>query len=256
MRIVLTGGTGFLGRALVKRLRAAGHQLVLPLRQPGEIEGGVAIQPIETMSVADWRPILAGADAVIHAAAIAHIGASVPYAAYAAVNRDAAARLAEAAAAERVRRFVFISSIRAQCGATSDRPQTESTKPEPTEAYGRTKLQAEALVLKAVPTATILRPALIVGAEPKANLQVLLRLARLPCLCPSARSMRRRPWCRWTAWPMRSRWRSWIAGWPARSFASRKRRICRSPASSRRCAGVWGAGRGSTRCRHSSSPFP
>jgi UDP-glucose 4-epimerase len=184
MKIVLTGGSGFLGQALAARLRASGHEVVLPLRNPAEARDAVAIRPIEQMTVADWRPILAGADAVVHAAAIAHIGPGVSYADYAAVNRDAAARLAEAAAAERLRRFVFVSSIRAQCGATSDRVQTERTKPEPTEAYGRSKLQAEGLILKALPTATILRPTLIVGPAPKGNLKTLLKLARLPAPLP------------------------------------------------------------------------
>ncbi len=184
MKIILTGGSGFLGQALARRLRAAGHEVVLPLRQPGDASGAVPIKPIEAMTAADWQPVLAGADAVIHAAAIAHIGASVSYSDYVAVNRDAAARLAEAAAAERIRRFIFISSIRAQCGATSDKIQTERTKPEPTEGYGRSKLQAEGLVLKALPTATILRPALIVGSEPKGNLRALLKLARLPAPLP------------------------------------------------------------------------
>ncbi len=184
MKIVLTGGSGFLGQALAERLRTAGHEVVLPLRSPGDVKGAVAIPPIEQMSAADWRPILIGAEAVIHAAAIAHIGPGVSYADYAAVNRDAAARLAEAAAAERIRRFVFVSSIRAQCGATSGKVQTERTKPEPTEAYGRSKLQAEGLILKALPTATILRPALIVGPEPKGNLRTLLKLARLKMPLP------------------------------------------------------------------------
>ncbi len=184
MKIILTGGSGFLGQALAARLRASGHQLVLPLRNPGEIRDAVAIRPIEQTTAADWRPVLAGADAVVHAAAIAHIGPGVSYADYAAVNRDAAGRLAEAAAAERIRRFVFISSIRAQCGATSDRTQTERTKPEPTEAYGRSKLQAEGLILKALPTATILRPALVVGPSPKGNLRTLLKLARSPAPLP------------------------------------------------------------------------
>ncbi len=241
MRIVLTGGTGFLGRALAQRLRASGHQVVLPLRQPGEIEGAVPIQPIEAMSSADWRPILAGADAVIHAAAIAHIGSSVPYTAYAAVNRDAAARLAEAAAAERIRRFIFISSIRAQCGATSDRTQTERTKPEPTEAYGRSKLQAEALILKALPTATILRPALIVGAEPKGNLKGLLRLARLPVPLPFGSL--KAPQAMVSLEGMADAVALALVndGWRARSSASLSSRISRSRRSSRRCAAAWGA---------------
>jgi UDP-glucose 4-epimerase len=184
VRIVVTGGSGFVGRALARRLDAGGHEVVLPLRQPSGAAGAVAIKPIEEMSVSDWRPVLAGAEAVVHAAAIAHIGPSVPYGAYAAVNRDAAARLAEAAAAERVPRFVFLSSIRAQCGATSDRVQNERSKPKPSEAYGRSKLQAEGLIRKAIPQAVVLRPALVVGPAPKGNLAALLKLARLPLPLP------------------------------------------------------------------------
>jgi nucleoside-diphosphate-sugar epimerase len=184
MKIVVTGGSGFVGKRLAKRLAGEGHDVVLPLRQPGSVAGGILIKPLEEMSLTDWCPVLDGADAVIHCAAIAHIGPSVPYAAYAAVNRDATGRLAEAAAAAGIRRFVFLSSIRAQCGAISTAIQNEQTKPAPGEAYGRSKLQAEALVLKSLPEAVILRPALIVGANPKGNLQTLLKLARLPLPLP------------------------------------------------------------------------
>ncbi len=191
MRIVVTGGTGFVGRSMVPQLVAAGHDIVLPVRSSSDHQGAIiagvmriATAPIEEMSVSDWRPILAGADAVIHLAAIAHIGPSVADSAYAAVNRDATARLAEAAAGEGVQRFVFLSSIRAQVGATSPVVQDERTPPEPTEAYGRSKLEAEALVRQWLPQATILRPALIVGSEPKGNLRTLLKLAALPFPLP------------------------------------------------------------------------
>jgi nucleoside-diphosphate-sugar epimerase len=186
MKVVVTGGSGFVGKALAARLAKDGHDVVLPLRAEVTVQGSVPIKPIEDMAAADWRTVLAGADAVVHCAAIAHIGPAVSYTAYAAVNRDAAARLAEAAAAAGVRRFVFLSSIRAQCGATSAVTQSERTKPEPSEAYGRSKLQAEELVRRALPQAVILRPALVVGPEPKGNLATLARLARLPLPLPFA----------------------------------------------------------------------
>jgi UDP-glucose 4-epimerase len=184
MRIVVTGGSGFVGRALARRLTAEGHDVVLPLRDTSAAAGAVPIRPIEEMTAADWRPVLAGADAVVHCAAIAHIGTSVSYSAYASVNRDAAVRLAEAAMGTGIKRFVFLSSIRAQCGATSDAVQSEKTRPEPTEGYGRSKLQAEALILKALPRAVILRPALVVGHDPKGNLATLLTLAKLSLPLP------------------------------------------------------------------------
>jgi nucleoside-diphosphate-sugar epimerase len=189
MKIVITGATGFLGRALAERLAREDHQLLLQVRAGASLPlsafGELVVTPsIETMSTLVWRDHLKGADAVVHTAAIAHIGSSVPDSAYNAINRDASARLAEAAAAEGIKRFVFISSIRAQAGATSDVVQTELTPPAPTEAYGRSKLEAEGLIRQWLPQATILRPAVIVGPEPRGNLATLLKLAAQPVPLP------------------------------------------------------------------------
>jgi nucleoside-diphosphate-sugar epimerase len=189
MRIVVTGATGFVGRELAERLSREGHQLLLQVRagatSPLLAFGELMVTPsIETISTSAWRDHLKGVDAVVHIAAIAHIGPSVPENAYNAVNRDASGRLAEAAAAEGIKHFVFFSSIRAQVGATSDVVQTELTPPEPTEAYGHSKLEAEGLIRRWLPQATILRPAVIVGPQPKGNLATLLKLAALPVPLP------------------------------------------------------------------------
>ncbi len=190
MRIVVTGGTGFVGQALASRLAGEGHDVVLPLRHMAEnVDTSdrltrIPVPSLEAMTIADWHAVLAGADAVVHTAAIAHIGSSVPEGAYAAVNRDASARLAEAAVIAGVGHFVFLSSIRAQVGATSVEIQNEQSPPAPTEAYGRSKLEAEGLVRQFFPQATVFRPTLIVGPKPKGNLRMLLRLAALPLPLP------------------------------------------------------------------------
>lgn len=185
MNVLITGSGGFLGRALAERLVRAGHGVVPAGRD--------RIGPIEAMTAANWRPLLAGVDAVIHAAAIAHIGPNVPEERYKAVNRNASGVLAQAAAMAGVRRFVFISSIRAQVGPTSPVLQSEATPPAPTEPYGQSKLAAEALITEAFPAAIHLRPPLIVGGEARANLALLARLAasRIPlpfggCTAPQA----------------------------------------------------------------------
>jgi UDP-glucose 4-epimerase len=189
MKIVITGASGFLGRALAEVLTKEGHQLLLQVRAAPSIPLLASAEmmitpPIEDMPASAWAPLLHGADAIIHTAAIAHIGPSVPEDAYDAVNRDATGRLAEAASREGIERFLFISSIRAQVGPTSPTIQNELTPPAPTEAYGRSKLEAEALVRKWLPRATILRPSVIVGPEPKGNLATLLKLAALPLPLP------------------------------------------------------------------------
>jgi nucleoside-diphosphate-sugar epimerase len=189
MKILLTGSSGFLGRALAIALQAEGHQLVLPLRRRVGSEPDTqhpVIQSLEAMTIEDWRAPLKGCDAVIHCAAIAHIGVGRSETDYVAVNAHASGVLAAAAQEEGCRSFVFISSIRAQVGATSPDIQSERTLEAPSEAYGRSKLEGEKRVLESFPTAIILRPALIVGPEPKANLQLLVRLSALPVPLPFA----------------------------------------------------------------------
>ena len=55
-------------------------------------------------------------------------------------------RLAESAARAGVKRFVYLSSVRAQTGPVSDRPLTEDLPAAPTDAYGRSKREAEQAV--------------------------------------------------------------------------------------------------------------
>jgi nucleoside-diphosphate-sugar epimerase len=142
------------------------------------------IRPLEDMTQAEWLPLLVGVNAVIHAAAIAHIGEAVPESHYQLVNATASGRLAEAAAQAGVDDFIFVSSIRAQVGATSDVIQTEATLPEPSEPYGCSKLAAERLITAVFSNAITFRPALIVGGKPKANLAGLVKLADTPFPLP------------------------------------------------------------------------
>src|SRR5436305_8587244 len=132
----------------------------------------------------DWAPFVAGMDALVHLAGIAHVGPEIPDAIYDRVNHLATAALAGAAATAGVRKFVFMSSTRAQAGASADAPLTEASAPEPTDAYGRSKFAAEVAVRASDLSYTILRPALVYGPNPKGNLASLMRLAALPVPLP------------------------------------------------------------------------
>ena len=130
--------------------------------------------------------MLAGVDAVVHLAGIAHVGPRIGADAYDRVNHRATAELAVACVCANVPRFIFISSVRAQSGPAATRILSESDAPQPTEAYGRSKLEAEAAV-RACPLAwTILRPVVVYGPGVKGNLASLMRLARLPLPLPFA----------------------------------------------------------------------
>src|SRR5262245_65848799 len=86
---------------------------------------------------------LADVDAVIHSAGLAHAMSGLPEDDYRVLNTEATVGLARAAQRAGARRFVFLSSIRAQSGPTADHVLTEDLAPAPTDAYGRSKLAAE-----------------------------------------------------------------------------------------------------------------
>ena len=85
-----------------------------------------------------------------------------------------------------VGRFIYISSVRAQSGASSVHPVREQDEPRPTNQYGRSKLAGEMAVKASGVPFTIFRPVVVYGPGPKGNMRTLARLARLPLPLPVA----------------------------------------------------------------------
>lgn len=183
-RVLVTGGTGFVGPALVEELLRAGHQVRVALRRDAPLLPGVEYTITGGIGPAtDWRPALLGVGAVVHLAARAHVSdeSARALSRFREVNSLGTRRLAEAAAAAGVRRFVFLSSVKAM-GESSrpDRPLTEADAPRPEDAYGISKLEGEAALLELAAgnglQPVILRAPLIYGPEVKGNFLRLLRL--------------------------------------------------------------------------------
>jgi UDP-glucose 4-epimerase len=183
--IALTGATGFIGQYLLRELPKRGYRLRVLLRRPSDV-------PLDCTSavVGDLaRPqnmaaALADVDAVIHSAGLAHAMSGRPEDDYRVFNTEATIGLARAARRAGVRRFVFLSSIRAQCGPTSEQVLTETLEPRPTEAYGRSKLAAEEGLADVGLDWAALRLVLVYGPGVKGNMAQLMRLARSPFPLP------------------------------------------------------------------------
>lgn len=190
MRVLLTGATGFIGRHLTAALLREGHVVRAALRDERPLPDDETGRAVERAVVGDiggtpdWRAALAGVDAVIHAAGIAHAGPGVAAEHYHRVNHAATLHLAHAARG-RVGRFVLMSSVRAQSGPASASVLTEADAPHPTDDYGRSKLAAERGLAEIddLPAAA-LRPVLVYGENVRGNMGALIRLARLPVPLP------------------------------------------------------------------------
>lgn len=156
-RVVVTGASGFIGRTLCPRLRARGHEVV----------------ELDRASLRDPAARIAGAQAIVHLAALAH-SRGVDSETLHDVNVELPLALGRAAAAAGAR-MLFMSTVKV-LGESSTSPLKESSPLAPRDAYGRAKAQAET-ELRAIPglALTILRPPLVYGPGVKANFLALMR---------------------------------------------------------------------------------
>ena len=186
MRILLTGATGFIGQALLNELLGKEHEVIAVKRKlaTGRAGGDSDFLVADISANNDWLPALQGVEAVIHAAARAHVmndTVTDPLAEFRKVNVEGTLNLARQAAAAGVKRFIFISSIKVNGEATSPgKPFLVSDVPAPEDAYGLSKLEAERGLLQiAAETGlevVIIRPPLVYGPGVKGNFASMTRL--------------------------------------------------------------------------------
>jgi len=174
-RFCVTGASGFLGRRVCERLFGTGEVRAL-FRSPAE--GPWHRADVGDLSVGGPPAgALEGVDTVIHAAARTHAvdESGDNEALYRAINVDGTARLLEACNRAGVRRFVFVSSVKAM-GEGGPQSQNESSPSVPTTWYGKTKKSAETLVLdeRYVPEPVVLRLALMYGPGVKGNIEKMV----------------------------------------------------------------------------------
>jgi UDP-N-acetyl-alpha-D-quinovosamine dehydrogenase len=183
MRLLITGASGFVGSALCDTLVQSGHTLRAALRDERPIPTCVAEKMMvgDISTAIDWGPALNRVDAVVHAAARAHLLRDSPDSGklYLDTNAHATRRLAEAAAQAGVQRFVYLSSIKVNGEGTLDNAYLPSDVPNPQDAYGMSKLLGEKSVLEVSARTgmqvAIVRPPLVYGPGVRANFLRLMR---------------------------------------------------------------------------------
>jgi nucleoside-diphosphate-sugar epimerase len=178
MRVLVTGASGFVGRALLRRLRSDGIEVVAIGRSAGP---GIDVAA-DVTRIIDWQSLATGCSAVVHLAALAHrFPPNEPSEAdYRACNSAPLAALAASVRSQGVR-VVLVSSIGAVC-ESSIGLVNDLTTPQPTGRYGRSKLEGERLLREGLAGArsdwVILRPPLVYGTGHRGNMALIERLIR------------------------------------------------------------------------------
>jgi nucleoside-diphosphate-sugar epimerase len=179
--IVVTGGAGFVGRALCARLAAAGASVTAVTRRPETLAAGVGVRAVGDITAAtEWAPLLAGARAVVHLASRAHAPAAGDALGWIEGEAAAARALAQAAGRAGVERLIFLSSVKVLGERTDGAAFRADRHPAPEDVYGLAKWRIEeamrAITASGGPALTIIRPPLVYGPGVKANFRALLRL--------------------------------------------------------------------------------
>jgi 2-alkyl-3-oxoalkanoate reductase len=166
MRILVTGGSGFLGSHVAERARAAGHDVVCLVRKTSD-RRFLATLGVEFREGAVDGPLdglLSGLDAVIHCAGLIKARSLADFER---VHKDGTVNLARSALAQSpgLVRFVHVSTAGVMGLGRAGRPHVESDDPNPVTPYSKSKLSGEKALLELAGELplTILRPPAIYG---------------------------------------------------------------------------------------------
>lgn len=168
MKILITGGNGFIGSHLIEQLLAQHHHIVCFRRKTSNLHW-IENLPIELVSgdIADFPSLIqniSGFDSVYHLGGILRARRVEDY--YK-INVEGTRNLLEACRLNNphLKRFIYISSQAAAGPSHDHSPRSETTPPNPVSHYGKSKLLAEQVVLdyRSYFPVTIIRPPAVYG---------------------------------------------------------------------------------------------
>jgi len=193
MKILVTGGSGFIGRKLVDTLlQYNAHSLRISSRKKNSsVSESPSVEWVEgdLSPYFDWGSAVEGCQVVIHLAARAHVmNNDLPSSEeFRKVNFDGSLSLARSAVKAGVKRFIFLSSIGVN-GNNNLYPYTETDVPSPQGFYALSKWEAE-VGLREIAKQTglelvIIRPTLVYGEGAPGNIARLVKLIKCPIPLP------------------------------------------------------------------------
>ncbi len=184
MRVVVTGGTGFIGSHLVERLSSNGARVVVPVRKGRRTalpsDSPAEFVPMDHDEIGRRGDLLKGVDVVVHLAAVRGSGWSIDDRQIYDINVRLTGDLVKAAASQDVSHFIYVSSVSVY-GHPSGGPINEDYPRSPVTRYGASKCEAEQLVTETSESrrlpVTIVRPVITYG--PRDTWGMVTKLTRL-----------------------------------------------------------------------------
>ncbi len=177
----VTGASGCIGSALTARLSGDNWRVTALVRDAAQASFLKQWPNVElvTGDLAERERIataMNGCEAVFHLAAKVHAASNTPPLEFTRANVDGTHNVAAAAIENRVKHFVFFSTVAVY--AESDDALDETSATLPATAYGASKLESERVVLESGLSATVLRLPVVYGKRDRGNVAKLIEAIR------------------------------------------------------------------------------